>query len=409
MIYRSLIPLVIVPLLLAGCKKDEAPVPQAMPVKVGAPIAKKISEWDEFSGRFQAKDRVEVRARVSGYLDAVKFADGQRVKKGDVLFVIDQRPFSIALDKAQAEYALAQRVYARLKGLRGSKAISQQELETSEQQFRTAKSALDAAKLNMEFAVVRAPIAGRVSRHLVDVGNMVNGGDTSGTVLTTVVSIDPIDFYFEASEQDLLKYTRLDKSGARESSRTKHRPVFVKLADEKDFVHEGKIDFVDNEVDHATGTLQARAELPNADGMLTPGIFGRLRMAGSGEYDATLVPDDVIGTNQTQKFVFVVNADNVLEPHPVTLGPIYEGGLRIIRDGLKPDDKVVMAGVTMLRPGMHVAPVPMDAAAPAAASPDAAAKPEAKADGTPKKHHIPEGYKADAAPASVDKKAEEKK
>jgi RND family efflux transporter MFP subunit len=373
MMCRSLIPLLLVPFFLVGCNEDEKPAMQgAMPVKVGAPIVQTLSEWDEFTGRFQARDRVEVRARVSGYLDAVKFADGQRVKKGDVLFIIDPRPFKIALDSAEAEFKLAQRVYARAKGLRASKAVSQQELETAEQQYRSAKAALDAAKLNMEFTAVRAPIAGRVSRHLVDVGNVVSGGDVNATVLTTVVSVDPIDFYFEASELELLKYTRLEKSGARESARTKQHPVFIKLTDEQDFIHKGKIDFVDNELDRSTGTLQARATVPNADGALTPGVFGRLRMTGSGEYEAMLVPDDVIGTNQTQKFVYVVNEKNILEPHPVTLGPLHDGGLRIIRDGLKPDDKVVMAGVTMLRPGMPVTPMPMDGGAPEVAA-DAAA------------------------------------
>ena len=366
MLRRSLIPLLLVPFLIVGCKKDDKPAtPQAIPVKVSAPITKTLTEWDEFTGRFRARDRVEVRARVSGYLDAVKFTDGQRVSKGDVLFVIDPRPFKIALDQAEAQFTLAQRVYARAKSLRSSNAVSQQELETAEQQFRSAKAALDAAKLNMEFTAVRSPISGMVSRHLVDVGNVVSGGDVNATVLTTVVSVDPIDFYFEASEDELLKYTRLDKSGARESSRTKHRPVSIKLADEKDFVHTGTIDFVDNEVDRSTGTLQARARVTNTDGTLTPGIFGRIRMAGSGEYEATLVPEDVIGTNQTQKFVYVVNEKNILEPRPVVLGPLYEGNLRIIRDGLTPKDKVVMAGITMLHPGMPVTPMPMDGAAPA--------------------------------------------
>lgn len=360
----------ILPLALAACKKDQPKTPEPPPVKVGTPIFKKLTEWDEFTGRFQAKERVEVRARVSGYLSDIKFTDGQRVKKGDVLFVIDQRPFRIALERAQAQAALNSKVLERTRALQSAKAVSKQELETAEQQYISAKTAVEDAKLNLEFTEVKAPISGRVSRHMIDVGNLVNGGDSGGgALLTTVVSEDPIYFYFEASEADILKYTRLDKSGARESSRTNHRPLYVKLADEKDFVHVGKMDFVDNEIDRETGTLEARAEFPNAKGELVPGTFGRARLAGSAEYNAMLVPDDVIGTNQTIKFVFVVNGENMLEPHPVVLGPLYENGLRIIRDGLKPDDKIVMAGITMLRPGMKVTPQPMDAAAPAGGKP----------------------------------------
>lgn len=408
--WRTTLVLAFSTLLIAGCNEDKQKPPEAagaMPVKVGSAVKKHLTEWDEFTGRFRASERVEVRARVSGYLSEVRFADGQRVHKDDVLFVIDQRPFKIALDRADAAYELARKVYERAKVLRESKAISQQELETREQEFRSAKAALDEARLNMEFTEVKAPVSGRTSRRMVDVGNLVNGNDAGATLLTTVVSEDPIYFYFEASEQDLLKYTRLDKSGERESSRTNHRPLYVKLQDEKDFVHVGKMDFVDNEIDKETGTLEARAEFPNADGTLLPGTFGRARIAGSGDYEATLVPDDIIGTNQTQKFVYVVNADNVLEPHPVTLGPLHENNMRIIRNGLKPEDKIVMGGITMLHPGMKVSPMPMEQAAAAGmpAAPVAAQPAEKPAEAAPEKKPE-EAHAPAAAPAAT---GEEKK
>lgn len=347
-------------MLLTACDDEKDKQAGGPPVKVGAPIHKELTEWDEFTGRFRASNRVEVRARVSGYLDEVRFKDGEKVKQGDVLFVIDQRPFQIDLQSAQAAYVRAQKDYDRAKKLQQSSAGTVQLLDQRQQELNAARSALDRAKLNLEFTQVKSPISGRVSRHLVDVGNLVSGQDTGATLLTTVVATDPIDFYFEASEQELLKYIRLDRAGSRESSRTAKRHFFVKLQDEKDFVHEGVIDFVDNEVDPDTGTIQGRATFENADEVLLPGVFGRGRMAGSGRYEAMLVPDDVVGTNQTQKIVYVVNKDNAIEPRNVVLGPLHDGGLRIIREGLTDEDRVVMAGIMMVRPGMKVTPVPVD-------------------------------------------------
>ena len=328
------------------------------PVSVSAPKKQTLTEWDEYTGRFQAVDRIEIRARVSGYLDAIRFADGQTVKKGDVLFVIDQRPFEIALERAESLHDLARKEYERSKTLRSSSAGSQQDLDRRFQQFREATAALDEAKLNMEFTEVKSPINGRVSRHLVDRGNLISGGDVGATLLTTVVSRNPIYFYFEASEQELLKYIRLDKDGKRESSRTQARPVYVKLQDEKDYIHQGVMDFVDNEIDRSSGSIQGRAVFENNDDTLLPGFFGRLRIAGSGEYEAMLIPDEAVASNQSQKIVYTVNADHAIEPRPVVLGPLYEGKWRIVRSGLSDSDQIVWSGLAKIRPGMQVTPMP---------------------------------------------------
>lgn len=345
-------------LLFASCGNEKENAPRAMPVKVAAPTFQKLAEWDEYTGRFRARESVEIRARVSGYLDEIKFVDGQAVKAGDVLFVVDQRPFKIALEQAAARHELAKKDYERSKNLAAKKAISQQELDIAFEKFRDAKAGLEQAQLELEFTEVKSPIDGRASRNLIDKGNLITGGAAGATLLTTVVSQNPIDFYFEASEQDVLKYTRLNEAGTRESSRTLKRPVFLKLQDEQQFVHQGEIDFIDNALDPSTGTLQARAVFQNPKDEFLPGIFARIRLAGSGEYEATLVPDAVVGTNQTIKFVYVVGKDSLLEIRPVVLGPLYENGLRIIRSGLSKTDKVVMAGITMLRPGMPVKPEP---------------------------------------------------
>ena len=368
----------LVPLMLMGCDDDEESQ-NLPPVTVSTPVRQSLTEWDEYTGRFQAVERVELRARVSGYLEDIRFTDGQKVKKGDILFVIDQRPFRIDLERARAAHDLAKKEYGRYQKLAKTSASSVQALDERQQQLREAKANLESAELNLEFTEIKSPIDGRVSRHLVDEGNLISGGDLAATLLTTVIADDPIHFYFDASEQDMLKYIRLDQEGKRTSSREEHRPVFVKLQDELEFAHEGKMDFVDNELDDSSGSLQGRAILANPDGMLLPGLFGRMRLAGSGEYEAMLVPDEAIGSNQTQKIVYVLNKENVIEPHPVQLGPLHERKWRIIRDGLKWDDRIVWAGVARVRPGMKVDPKPRaDEAAPQA--PAEEAKPEAEAE-----------------------------
>jgi RND family efflux transporter MFP subunit len=354
--YSKFIVPLIATLALMACDDEQEQANQGPPATVGAPIIRRITEWDEFTGRFRAADRVEVRARVSGYLEAIKFEDGQKVNAGDTLFIIDQRPFKIALERAESRYELTRKEYERARTLRQKGAASQQDEDQRFNELREAKANLEEARLNLQFTEVKSPIEGRVSRHQVDVGNLVSGSESNATLLTTVVDDDPVQFYFEASEQELLKYVRLEQEGKRESSRTAERDMFVKLQDEKEFKHQGKINFVDNEVDRTTGTIQAYAVIDNPYGVLVPGLFGRARMAGSGEYQATLVPDNVIGTNQTVKFVYVVNNENMVEQRPVEVGPLHEDGLRIIRSGLNKDDRVVMAGIMMIRPGMKVTP-----------------------------------------------------
>ncbi len=355
--------------------KADAPqnAEMAMPVvTVASPKKQRLTEWDEYTGRFRPAERAEIRSRVSGYLEKINFVDGQMVNKGDVLFVIDQRPLKIALERAEASYELAVKDFDRTKGLRASGAVSQKDMDRSIQESRGAKAALDEAKLNLEFSEVKSPVSGRVGRNLVDEGNLISGGDISATLLTTVLTTDPIHFYFEASEQALLKYIRLDKAGKRASSRTDAKTVEVKLQDEKNFAHKGVMDFVDNEVDRATGSIQGRAVFDNKDGVLLPGLFGRLRIAGSGEYEALLVPDEAIATNQSQKIVFMVNKDNVIEPRPVEVGPLYENKWRIIRSGLSAEDSIVWQGLAKVRPGLKVTTKPLEqAAAPAAAQDEA--------------------------------------
>jgi RND family efflux transporter MFP subunit len=392
---------------LAACgddsKKPAAPPPGPPPVHVGHPVLQHLTEWDEYTGRFRARDQVDVRARVSGYLTSINFTDGDRVKKGDLLFVIDQRPYEVALQHAEASYELAKQNEARIAPLLNTGAVSQQEYDQAQQQVKDSAASVKDAQLNLTFSEVRAPISGRVSRHMVDVGNVVNGTDANGTVLTSIVADDPIYFYFDASEQELLKYIRLAQSGKRESSRDAHRQVLVELQDETDFTHGGTVDFVDNQLDNNSGTIQFRGVFPNPDGTLVSGMFGRARIAGSGEEDAVLVPDEVIGTNQTKKFVYVVGKDNKLEPRPIEIGSIYENNMRIVHSGLSPDDTIVLGGLMMLQPGMTITPKMDDANAAAAAPATADTKPsgsDAKPSGSDAKPSD-----SDAKPSGSDMKA----
>lgn len=339
-------------------------------IKVANPVQKQVTEWDEYTGRFQAIEKVDVRARVSGYLEAINFKDGDMVKAGDVLFVIDQRPFKIALDdaKAQMNRAIAQRELSKKNLERAKKlfemgAISRQDydnriqdIDVNEAAVAQAEAAVDAANLNLDFTYVLAPVSGRVSRHFVSEGNLISGGSESATVLTTIVSTNPIYFYIDASESELLKYIRLDKSHKRTSSRTKANPVYVKLLDEKDFEHTGHMDFVDNAVDESTGTMRARAVIDNSSGILEPGMFGRAKIPGSANYDALLVPDEAIGSDQSLKFLYVVDDQNTVKIKFVELGPL-EQGLRIIRQGITADDRIIISNLVMIRPEMKIDPV----------------------------------------------------
>ena len=367
--------------LLAGCG-DKPPVVAAAapPVTVARPLQKKITEWDEYTGRFTAVNTVEIRARVSGYIDSIHFKDGQAVKQGDLLLVIDPRPYRLAVEQAKAdvERANAKLEIASLDVQRATPLIQNQTLTGRE--FDTRKSAqrdaagqvasaeatLKQAQLNLEWTAVRAPISGRISDRRVDAGNLVTGGPSGATLLTVVVSQDPIHFIFDGSEADFIHYLRLAAAGTRPSSRDVQNPVSVRLADETDYQHEGRMDFVDNAVNPKTGTIRGRAIFDNKDGLLTPGFFGRLRLFG-GEHDALLIPDTAIASDQSRKIVFTVADDGTVGTKLVELGPIVDG-LRVIRSGLAPTDRIVIDGLQRARPGQKVKPEDGTIAPPARAA-----------------------------------------
>lgn len=346
---------------------------KAPPVTVSKPLSKKITQWDEFSGRFEPVQSVEVRPRVSGFIDKVHFKDGQMVKEGEPLFTIDQRPFEIEVKSAEAtiqqrkaEVALQLSEVDRARPLVDSRALTRRDFETREAnlavaraQLAAAQARLRAALLNLEWATVRAPISGRLSDRRVNVGELVTGGAGVSTILTSIVSLDPIYFVFDGSEADYLRYVRLAKSGIRPSSRDQGNPVRIKLADEAEWTHSGRMDFVDNRLDARAGTIRGRAVLENPDQFLTPGMFGRLQLFG-GEFDALLVPDKSIVSDQTRKIVFVVGEDDVVAARPVELGQLQPGGLRVIKSGLEPDENVVINGIAnpAVRPGATVTPEP---------------------------------------------------
>lgn len=351
-------------------KTEEANAPTALPVNTASPIFTIIMEWDEYAGRFEASNHVEVRARVSGFLEKVNFTDGQQVKKGQVLFIIDQRPFKIALDQAKANYGqaaaslkTAQDNYNRVESLRETGALSSEEFDRRKQALvhaeasvQLAQAQVDQAKLNLEFTEVKAPISGLVSRDKVNPGNLIDGGTANSTLLTTIVGINPIHFYFTGSEADYLKYVRLEKDGSRVSARSEGFPVEIKLSDEDDFIHKAELDFVDNQIDNQTGTIEIRAVLQNDDNFLEPGMFGKARLLGSAEHSAIMIPDEIIGTNQSFRYVYILGDDNEVVSRNVTLGPLHSNGLRIIRKGLDQNDKLILNNIQKIRPGMLVNP-----------------------------------------------------
>ncbi len=345
------------------------------------PVEREVTEWDEYTARLDAVDSVEVRPRVSGYLESIHFKDGALVKKGDLLFLIDSRPYDAVLRSAEADLELAtsqleiaSKNLARVGKLLPSHAISQEEADIRESSVRQAEAtlrgaaaAVDAAKLDVEFTRVTAPVSGRIGRKLVTEGNLINGGvGSQSTLLTTIVSLDPIYAYFEADERSFLKYVRLALSGEQAdsvwgastaaewpTSRVYKTPVRIALADENGFPRQGYIDFVDNQLDRGTGTMIGRAVFPNPDFTLTPGLFARLRLPGSGTYHALLLPDEAVGNDQSQKFVFVVDGASTVQYRSVKIGSLIDG-LRVIRGGLTPADRVIVAGVQRARPGLKV-------------------------------------------------------
>jgi RND family efflux transporter MFP subunit len=334
-------------------------------------------EWTEFTGRFEAVERVEVRARVSGYLNSVDFRDGQIVQKGDVLFLIDPRPFEVAFERAKADVAsaeaqvkLADIEFKRIADLAKSPAFSQaaydqrrQEKEAAAATLAAVQAAMARARLDLEYTRIYAPVTGRISDRRVDIGNLV----TEATLLTTIVSLNPIYFVFDMSEADFLAYQRAVLAGELPSTRERSTLVNVKLVDEDDWSRQGQMNFVDNVVDRGSGTVRARAEFRNPDNLIAPGQFGTIRIPGSPPYDAILIPDEAIVTDQAQKLVMTVTADNRIEPRVIRPGP-RELGLRIVRRGLEPSDRIVINGLLRVRPGIEVTPVPGQIELPAPAA-----------------------------------------
>ncbi|MGD9536370.1 MAG: efflux RND transporter periplasmic adaptor subunit [Alphaproteobacteria bacterium] len=350
---------------------DAAPVAPPPPaVTVSAPLYHEITEWDEFTGQFAAVDYVELRARVSGYLTEIHFEDGQIVKQGDLLFVIDPRPYEATLASARAQLAeaTAQVELAKRQEERSAQLLKKDfearsrhdervaELQVASASLGAAQAAVRAAELNLEFTRITAPVSGRISSHRVSVGNLVSGGESgSSTLLTTIVSLDPIYVEFDLSEADYLAYQRAAEQGRLRSTRDESVPVSLRLADEQDWPHLGRMDFVDNQVDRGSGTIRARAVFANPSLLFTPGQFGRLRIPGSEPYRAILVPDEAVVTDQSNKLVMVVKDGGIVEPRLVRPGPRYKN-LRIIRAGLEPSDLIIIKGLMRARPGAKVTP-----------------------------------------------------
>ncbi|WP_145314168.1 efflux RND transporter periplasmic adaptor subunit [Gimesia fumaroli] len=395
---------------LFGCSQQPtAPAQQALPtVTVAKPVTKQIVEWDAYTGRLEAVDFVEIRARVSGYLQSTHFDEGQIVDKGDLLFIIDPRPYQAELNGAQAtlsqsksqlvlanaklEEAKAQHQQseaqlglstAQLKRARSLKVknvttqdeLDQQEaaylqakadfeasqagissakatIETAMAVIEAAKAEIEAAQLNLDYTQIYAPVSGRISRKHVTEGNLINGGTTNSSLLTTITSVKPIYCNFDANEQDVLKYIRQAQAGKRASSREAKNPVFLGLVDEAGFPHKGHMDFVDNRFDADTASMRARCVFPNTDQVLFPGMFARIRIPGSASYKAVLIPDSAVGTDQSAQYVYLV-ADSVVQRRIVKLGPIVDG-LRVVREGLKGDETLIIEGLLQARPEMKV-------------------------------------------------------
>src|SRR6267143_6791674 len=355
-------------LTTASCKKKSAPPQAPLPVNVVTVIEKEVNEWDEFTGRLEAVESVEIRPRVSGYITEIYFEAGAIIKKGDLLYVIDPRPYQADFDRAAAEFErmqaqlkLSQIELDRGKELRAKNTISASEFEQkaatnqgSSAAARSAEAAKNSAALNLEFTQMKSPIDGRVSDARITVGNLVQPGPGPESVLTTVVSVDPIYARLDADENAVLKYVKLSSEGKRVSARTKKIPAWVELGNETDFPHEGTIDFVDNRLDPGTGTVRARIVLKNWNpNLITPGFFVRVRVSGATPYRAALVPDRVIGSQQGLKYVFVVKPDNTVERRNLETGGLFEGK-RIVKSGLKDGEKVVSTRLQLLQTGMKV-------------------------------------------------------
>ena len=365
---------VLVMLAMVGCGKPvdpgaQAARPPAADVKIAQPLAQDVTEWDEYTGRIEAVSSVDIRARVSGYLEKVNFKAGAKVKKGDLLFLIDPKPFSAQLQYAEAELErakakreLAKNDLERAERLFGGKAISEEEHDARSKGSREAVAAVQSAeanvytaRLNMEFTKIRAPIDGRIGRELITEGNLVSGGGADATRLTFIVSIDPVYVYVDADERSALKYRRQSGQDGGNGTASGQTPVQLAVADETGFPHQGHLNYISPREDTATGTVTLRGEFANPDGLLSPGFFARMRVRGSVPYPAILLPDKAIATDQAQRFVWVVKPDNQVEYRQVFPGA-HIGQSRVITQGLKPDDWVVVDGLQKIRPGLKVNP-----------------------------------------------------
>lgn len=372
--------------LLSACSESAPPGPAsaAPEVEVAEVEVREVTEFDDFTGRFVPVERVEIRPRVSGYIEAVRFEQGQEVSAGTVLFEIDARPYQAALSRAEAELArsqsglaLARSDLARAESLLQSRAISREEYDQrvsgvnqAQASVRGFEAAVESAQLDLEFTRIVSPISGLTGRAEITAGNLVSAGQT---LLTTVVSMDPIYVEFEADEQVYLRYGEMARRGERASSRESRNPVFVALATESGFPHQGEMVFVDNAVNTQTGTILARGLFSNTDRLFTPGLFARVQLIGSGRYSAVLVRDLAIGTDLSVKYVLVADAENKAEYRPVTLGPVIEG-LRVVREGLQPGERVVVNGLQRLRPGAPLTPRVVPMVPEASASPSGSSR-----------------------------------
>jgi multidrug efflux system membrane fusion protein len=358
-----------------GANQGAAGSGAAPTVTASQPVQKEVMEWDEYPGRLEATEMVEIRARVNGYLQSIHFKDGAEVKKGELLFVIDPRPYQAALDHAEADLVQAQTRLelaandaARAERLLKSKAISEEEADSrnkakreAEAAIQSAKASVEVARLNLEYTQITAPINGRASRKMITEGNLVNGNQGQSTLLTTIVSLDPIYCYFEPDERAVLKYQQLAREG-KQSGMSAAIACELELANETGYPHHGALDFVDNQINPNTGTLRLRGvfQNPGPDHILQPGFFARVRVPGSPKYKGLLVPELAIGMDQAQKVVYVVNAQNTIDVHPVKLGPVVDG-LRVIREGVQPEDWVVINGLMSVRAGAKVNPQKVNA------------------------------------------------
>ncbi|MCB1208379.1 MAG: efflux RND transporter periplasmic adaptor subunit [Verrucomicrobiales bacterium] len=368
----------LISLFLPACKRPasspgSAPSVAPAAVTVAKPIARRLTDWDEFTGRLISRERVEVRARVSGYLNKVSFSEGTEVKEGDLLFTIDPRPYEAAVQRVEAVLAqaktnaeLASTEAKNATALRQGQAISLEEAErriksaSSEQSaVHAAEAAVRLAKLDLEFTEIRAPISGRISDARVTEGNLVTGGTKDATLLTTIVALDPIYCEIEVDERSALKYRKMHKDGERPSALFVQIPAEMALINQEGWPHHGKIDFVDNQINPETGTIRARAVFPNEDRLMSPGFFAKVRIPGSGEYDGLLIRDSAVGDDQGGSYVWVLDPEDRAVYRPVVLGPLVEG-LRVVRQGLKADDRVVVIGLMSVRNGNPLNPTMVD-------------------------------------------------